>query len=121
MKLHLLLKKFQIHTWLAETFTYFLYVLLSLGGTDVKEEVDNCSTTRSQKGDEIAADDSSFPPRKRKLRNKTEQQTHLVSTGNTTSSKTNQPLEKPPNPYETYLNLRRRVTLNAIFIFTKHY
>ncbi|KAI8791226.1 ankyrin repeat domain-containing protein 12 isoform X1 [Biomphalaria glabrata] len=79
------------------------------GGTDVKEEVDNCSTTRSQKGDEIAADDSSFPPRKRKLRNKTEQQTHLVSTGNTTSSKTNQPLEKPPNPYETYLNLRRRI------------
>ncbi|KAH9502675.1 hypothetical protein Btru_074075 [Bulinus truncatus] len=79
------------------------------GGTDVKEEVDNCSTTKSQKGDETSADDSSFPPRKRKLRNKTEQQTLLVSAGNTATAKISQPLEKPPNPYETYLNLRRRI------------
>ncbi|CAL1533621.1 unnamed protein product [Lymnaea stagnalis] len=79
------------------------------GGTDIKEEGDNCSTTRSQKGDESAADDSSFPPRKRKLRNKTEQQTMLVSAATTATPKTSQPLEKPPNPYETYLNLRRRI------------
>ncbi|XP_059149695.1 ankyrin repeat domain-containing protein 11-like isoform X2 [Physella acuta] len=79
------------------------------GSTEIKEEADNCSTTRSQKGDECATDDSSFPPRKRKLRNKTEQQTLQVSAATTTAPKSNQPLEKPPNPYETYLNLRRRI------------
>lgn len=91
-----------------------------IGGTEIKEEADNCSTTRSQKGDECATDDSSFPPRKRKLRNKTEQQTLQVSAATTTAPKSNQPLEKPPNPYETYLNLRRRVCISLSLVLSSN-
>ncbi|XP_005105958.1 ankyrin repeat domain-containing protein 11 [Aplysia californica] len=79
------------------------------GGSDPKEEGDNSSTTRSQKGEDSGADDSSFPPRKRKLRNKTEQQTLQVTVATAAAAKMNQPLEKPPNPYETYLNMRRQI------------
>jgi len=80
-----------------------------IGNSDQKEECDNSSTTRSQKGEDSTGEDSSFPPRKRKLRNKTEQQTMQVSASTTTAIRMSQPLEKPPNPYETYLNMRRQI------------
>ena len=53
-----------------------------------------------------------MPMRKRKLRNKTEQQTVQV-TAAAPPVRVNQPLEKPPNPYETYLNMRRQVSTES--------
>ena len=81
------------------------------GVTEAKEEGDNSSTTKSQKEEDSAGDDS-MPMRKRKLRNKTEQQTVQV-TAAAPPVRVNQPLEKPPNPYETYLNMRRQVSTES--------
>ncbi|GFR59764.1 ankyrin repeat domain-containing protein 12-like, partial [Elysia marginata] len=76
-------------------------------GSITLEEGDNSSTTKSQKGDDSMADDSNVPHRKRKLRTKTEMQT-IQTAAAAANTKLNQALEKPPNPYETYLNLRRQ-------------
>ncbi|GFN79201.1 ankyrin repeat domain-containing protein [Plakobranchus ocellatus] len=78
------------------------------GGSVTQEEGDNSSTTRSQKGDDSVADDSNVPHRKRKLRTKTELQT-IQTAAAAANTKLAQTLEKPPNPYETYLNLRRQI------------
>lgn len=77
-------------------------------GSVTFEEGDNSSTTKSQKGDDSVADDSNVPHRKRKLRTKTEQQT-IQTAATSANTKLNQVLEKPPNPYESYLNLRRQI------------
>jgi len=79
------------------------------GNCDPKEEGDNLSSTRSQKGEDSAGDDSSFPMRKRKLRGKTDPQPSPLSTAAPPPVRMSQPLEKPPNPYETYLNMRRQI------------
>ena len=65
--------------------------------SDSKEDGDTTSDTG------MAQDEIPVHPRKRKLRAKTEAQSREQAENRDVI------LEKPPNPYELYLNLRRQV------------
>lgn len=73
--------------------------------SDHKDDGDTTSDTG------MAQDEIPVHPRKRKLRAKTEAQSREQAENREVV------LEKPPNPYELYLNLRRQVLCFILLLF----